>query len=201
MDTLRETIRREHAKHPHGRPFIVAIDGLSGAGKTTLIDQLRGTSPKEVMLHIDDFIVERHRRYETGQSEAMEYYALQWDVDLLVQTLFEPLRQGETTLTLPYYARDRDEIVMRTIEIAPNALVLIEGIFLLRDEWRPYFDYVVYLDCPREVRYERVLNRDTYIGDLSERIAKYERRYWPGEVHYLKTVNPKAKANHIVQSS
>ena len=153
------------------------------------------------MLHIDDFIVERHRRYETGQSEAMEYYALQWDVDLLVQTLFEPLRQGETTLTLPYYARDRDKIVIRTIEIASNALVLIEGIFLLRDEWRPYFDYIVYLDCPREVRYERVLNRDTYIGDLSERLAKYERRYWPGEAHYIKTINPQAQADQIVPSS
>lgn len=200
MDTLRDTLRLEYAKHPQDRPFIVAIDGLSGAGKTTLVNQLRGASPNEVILHIDDFIVERHRRYETGQPEAMEYYALQWDVDLLVQTLFKPLRQGQTTLTLPFYERDRDEIVMGTVEIAPNALVLIEGIFLLRDEWQTYFDHIIYLDCPRDIRYERVLQRDTYIGDMAARLDKYERRYWPGEAHYLKTVNPKTKADHIVQS-
>ncbi|KAB2860259.1 MAG: uridine kinase, partial [Exiguobacterium chiriqhucha] len=183
-----------------GRPFLVAIDGLSGAGKTTMVEQLRGIATNEMVLHIDDFIVERHRRYATGQSEAMEYYALQWDVELLVETLFKPLREGQTNLTLPYYERDQDAVNMRTIEIAPNTLVLIEGIFLLRDEWRPYFDYIVYLDCPREVRYERVLNRDTYIGNLSERLAKYERRYWPGEAHYLETVDPKSHANHTVEA-
>lgn len=201
MDTVRQVIETAHANHEQERPFLVAIDGLSGAGKTTMVEQLRGIATNEVVLHIDDFIIERHRRYATGQSEAMEYYALQWDVELLVETLFKPLREGQTNLTLPYYERDQDAVNMRTIEIAPNTLVLIEGIFLLRDEWRPYFDYIVYLDCPREVRYERVLNRDKYIGDLSERLAKYERRYWPGEAHYIKTINPQAQADQIVPSS
>ena len=188
MDMVRQVISTSYAKRKQARPFIVAIDGLSGAGKTTLVERLRGISSNELILHIDDFIVERHRRYETGQSESMEYYALQWDVKLLVNVLFEPLSRGETRLALPYYKRDTDEVVMRTIEIDKDTLILIEGIFLLRDEWRAYFDYIVYLDCPREVRYERVLNRDTYIGDLAARLDKYERRYWPGEAHYLKTV-------------
>ncbi|UTT42360.1 kinase [Exiguobacterium aurantiacum] len=201
MDTVRQVIETAYASHEQERPIIVAIDGLSGAGKTTLVNQLRGIVPNEMIFHIDDFIVERSRRYDTGEPEAIEYYTLQWDVDLLVETLFKPLQEGQATLTLPYYDRDRDEVINRTVEIAPTAIVLIEGIFLLRDEWRAYFDYVVYLDCPQEVRYERVLNRDTYIGDLSERLDKYERRYWPGETHYLKTVNPKAKADHIIRSS
>lgn len=199
MDTAKHVIAAAYAKREQARPFIIAIDGLSGAGKTTLVEQLHGIAPNELILHIDDFIVERYRRYETGQPEAMEYYALQWDVELLVQTLFEPLSRGENRLTLPYYNRDRDEVVMRTIDVALDTLVLIEGIFLLRDEWRRYFDYIVYLDCPREVRYERVLNRDTYIGDLAARLDKYERRYWPGEAHYLKTVKPQDWADHTVR--
>ena len=200
METLKEMLRREYVKHASDRPFIVAIDGLSGSGKTTMVEQLRDLANDVMVFHIDDFIVERFKRYGTGESEAMEYYARQWDVDLLVETLFKPLQEGQAKLTLPYYERDRDEVIDRTVEITPNGLVLIEGIFLLRDEWRNYFDYVVYLDCPQEVRYERVLHRDTYIGDLAERLDKYTRRYWPGEAHYLETVNPKGKADHIVQA-
>lgn len=200
METLQEVIREAYVNRTHDRPFIVAIDGLSGAGKTTIVEQLQDLSKDVVVFHIDDFIVERTKRYGTGESEAMEYYALQWDVALLAEKLFMALSHGETCLTLPYYERDHDEVIMRRVEIAPNALVFIEGIFLLRDEWRSYFDYIVYLDCPREVRYERVLNRDTYIGDLAERLDKYMRRYWPGEAHYVKTINPKIKADHIVHS-
>lgn len=200
MNILRKNINQAYTKHSSGKPFIVAIDGLSGSGKTTMVEQLRDLSKDVVVFHIDDFIVERSKRYGTGESEAMEYYALQWDVDLLVKTLFKPLQERQTKLTLPYYERDRDEVINRTVEIAPNALVLIEGIFLLREEWRRYFDYIVYIDCPREVRYERALHRDTYIGDLAERLDKYTRRYWPGEAHYVKTINPKAKADHIVQA-
>lgn len=200
MNILRKNINQAYIKHSAGKPFIVAIDGLSGSGKTTMVEQLSDLSTDVVVFHIDDFIVERSKRYGTGESEAMEYYALQWDVDLLVKTLFKPLQEGQTKLTLPYYERDRDEVINRTVEIAPNALVLIEGIFLLRDEWRRYFDYIVYLDCPREVRYERALHRDTYIGDLAERLDKYTRRYWPGEAHYVKTINPKAKADQIIHA-
>ena len=61
-----DVIRAACSTHSADRPFVVAIDGLSGAGKTTLVSHLNN-EPSVYVLHIDDYIVERDRRYETGQ--------------------------------------------------------------------------------------------------------------------------------------
>ncbi len=184
------------AHQPH-RPFIVGVDGLSGAGKTTFMSELTRL-PDLVILHIDDYIVERSKRYGTGHPEAMEYYEMQWDVAGLVSGLFQPLYEGESQLVLPKYAKEQDVITKQLVDVSKQSIVVIEGIFLQRPEWRAYFDYMMYLDCPREVRYERVLQRDTYIGDMEERLDKYRRRYWPGEEYYEKVTCPKRNANLII---
>jgi uridine kinase len=45
------------------RPFILGIDGLGGSGKTTLAlqlkNELKAANCETVILHIDDYIVER----------------------------------------------------------------------------------------------------------------------------------------------
>ena len=192
-----DVIHAARSMHSANRPFVVAIDGLSGAGKTTLVSRL-SEEPTILVLHIDDYIVERDRRYETGQPEPTEYYALQWDVSRLERELFRPLAEGVTELVLPRYDYERDVIVEEVIDVSSAHTVVVEGIFLQRPEWRPYFDYVIYLDCPREVRYERVLNRDTNLGDPEKRLAKYKRRYWPGEDFYLQLVDPKRGANVVL---
>ncbi|WP_215143457.1 kinase [Exiguobacterium qingdaonense] len=192
-----DVIRTAHSTYSGARPFVVAIDGLSGAGKTTLVSYLGG-EPGMCVLHIDDYIVERDKRYQTGQPEPTEYYALQWDVSRLENELFRPLRNGMAELTLPRYVYERDVIVEEVVDVSSASIIVVEGIFLQRPEWRPYFDYVIYLDCPREVRYERVLNRDTYLGDPTARLEKYKRRYWPGEDLYLQHVDPKRGADIVL---
>lgn len=192
-----DVIHAARSMHSANRPFVVAIDGLSGAGKTTLVSHL-SEEPTILVLHIDDYIVERAKRYETGQPESTEYYALQWDVSRLENELFRPLTEGVTELALPRYDHERDVIVEEVVDVSSAHTIVVEGIFLQRPEWRSYYDYVIYLDCPREVRYERALSRDTYIGDLTARLEKYKRRYWPGEDLYLQLVDPKRGADIVL---
>ncbi|MEG0440507.1 MAG: uridine kinase, partial [Solibacillus sp.] len=65
-DTLKQDIQEKYKMHNLNRPFILAIDGLGGAGKTTLVHQLKNTQDNIVIIHIDDLIVERGMRYKTG---------------------------------------------------------------------------------------------------------------------------------------
>lgn len=184
------------------RPFIVAIDGLSGSGKTTLVQQigseLRDNDCKVVIIHIDDHIVERSRRYDTGFDEWYEYYFLQWDIEMLSIQLLQGLRNNSNEISLPFYDQSTDSLTTRQLSFSKNTVILIEGIFLQRKEWKSFYDYILFLKCPREVRCERVLKRDMYIGDLEKRLNKYKRRYWPGEDYYLEAEKPIVHADIVI---
>lgn len=182
------------------RPFIVAIDGLGGAGKTTfvkeLIIELRSTCTVNV-LHIDDLIVEREKRYNTAFDEWYEYYYLQWNIEFIKNELLLKLHNNVQELTLPFYDKSTNSTVNKKVLMPPNSILLIEGVFLQRNEWRGFYDYTIFLECPRVVREERVLKRDLYIGDSKARVRKYEKRYWVAEEYYLKKENPLQQADKI----
>lgn len=197
---LNQLIEEQYARHLEDRPFIVAMDGLSGAGKTTLVNHLKNNLNNSVIIHIDDHIVEREKRYETGQEEWFEYYQLQWNTKYLSEHLFEALHGNKGDVTLPFYNKETDTTMRKKIRIFPRGIVIIEGIFLLRTEWKPYYDYIIFLDCPREIRSERVLERDTYIGDLEERLKKYKNRYWLAEDYYVKEQKPLDLAHYVYQT-
>lgn len=188
---------------PHkDRSLIVAIDGLSGAGKTTLVKKLErelNNKCEVIIIHIDDHIVERNKRYHTGHEEWYEYYYLQWDIKMMTNNLFEILHGNSNNVTLPFYDNFTDTTSTKQITVTPDSIVLIEGIFLQREEWRNFYDIIIFLDCPRETRYKRVLDSDSYIGDYQARLNKYKKRYWPGEEHYFTKENPIKNADKIYQ--
>ena len=187
---------------PKVRPLLVGIDGLGGAGKSTFVKslehELTTTNNKVVTFHLDDHIVERNKRYGTGHEEWVEYYTLQWDVDFLASDLFERLHTQCDTIILPFYNKVTDSISAQQFKVEPNSIILVEGIFLQRPEWKSFFDFVIFLDCPRKLRYKRVLKRDSYIGNQQEIFSKYKRRYWPAEKHYLDSVKPIRNADVVL---
>ncbi|WLR49406.1 AAA family ATPase [Halobacillus litoralis] len=157
-----------------GKRFVLGIDGLSRSGKTTLTEkiekELQKSSFPVVTYHIDDYVVEREKRYNTGYEQWYEYYFLQWDVKALKEDLFKAL-------------------------VKENRLVIVEGVFLQREEWRSFFDFVVYVQCPREERFLR--ERE----ETRKNIDKFKERYWKAEDYYIETVEPERQANFIVKST
>ncbi|MGF3103029.1 hypothetical protein [Rossellomorea sp. DUT-2] len=69
---IRILISQYKCRYSQDRPFIIGIDGLGESGKTTLALQLKNelkvANCETVILHIDDYIVERENRYQTGHQ-------------------------------------------------------------------------------------------------------------------------------------
>lgn len=83
-------------------------------------------------------------------------------------------------------------------EIPQDGIVIVEGVFLQRPELEGQFDLTVYIDVPEEIRLQRVLRRDGYIGDAKAIEEKYERRYFPAERFYVEKCRPEECADFVV---
>ncbi|XEC96307.1 kinase [Paenibacillus tarimensis] len=178
-----------------GQRFVLGLDGLSRSGKTTLAEKLhRVMLEKNVpvhVFHIDDYIERRNTRYHTGQEEWYEYYNLQWDIAWLRDNLFKKLKVSHQ-LELPVYDEKTEN--EHNVTIPETCVIVIEGVFLQRQEWRSYFDFVAYLDCPREIRFSRESEATRM------KVEKFVNRYWKAEDYYLQTERPTEQADLILHS-
>ncbi|WMM23784.1 hypothetical protein RBU61_12715 [Tissierella sp. MB52-C2] len=185
------------------KTLIIGIDGLGGSGKTTIVDSLKlrlsNRNYNTVILHIDDFIYPKNIRYNESEEEWYCYYNIQWRYDYLIKEILMPIKEGtEIHEEIEVYDKDNDIYTLEQIEIPQGSILLLEGVFLQRKEMREYFDYVIYLDVPKEVRLNRVINRDKYIGNSEDIKLKYERRYFPSEDKYIEEYCPIQNADYIL---
>jgi uridine kinase len=194
---MNEQIKKIVSKIPkleEGKRFIIGIDGLSRSGKTTLVKHLSHMLTEEKLpfyvFHIDDHIVERNRRYNTGHEEWFEYYQLQWDIQGLRDQLFEKIK-GAQSFNLSFYQDESDTQVTKQITLPDSCVVIIEGVFLQRKEWSNYYDFLLYLDCPREKRFLRESS------NTQKNIEKFKNRYWKAEEFYIVTERPMEKSNMV----
>ncbi|EOP53691.1 uridine kinase [Bacillus cereus VDM053] len=175
--------------------FIIGIDGLSRSGKTTLVKKLEENMKRSGIsfhiFHIDDHITERNKRYNTGFAEWYEYYNLQWEIDWLLRNLFQKL-QSDIELELPFYHDETDSCEMKEIHLPLVGVIIVEGVFLQRKEWRDFFHYMVYLDCPREKRFLRESE------ETRKKLSKFQNRYWRAEDYYLEMELPKDGADLVI---
>ncbi len=196
MDKHIETLLNFISTSDTNQRLVFGLDGLSRSGKTTLSQKLcKSLKEKNIshqIIHIDDHIVERTKRYHTGHEEWLEYYQLQWDIEWLTKYLFGKLKiSGE--LNLPFYDLESDTTMLKTIQLPMHGVIVIEGVFLQRKEWRSSFDKIVYLDCPRTERFLRESE------EAQENLSKFTNRYWKAEEFYLSTVSPKEQADLVIK--
>jgi hypothetical protein len=136
VDTVRELTDRGR---PRIGPFLLAIDGRSSSGKSTLARRVARSIPGSAIVHTDDI--------------AWWHSRLGWD-DLLVAHVIEPLRRGEGVDYRPpaWEARGRPGSVKVP---ADAALVLIEGVGSGRASLAERVDAVIWVHSDPAVTEQR----------------------------------------------
>ena len=205
MISLDPIIRRIEQLSGSQRVTVIGLDGLGGAGKSTLARQLcaqlQSSGRTVLLLHIDDFIHPRAVRYNASHPEWVCYYDLQWRFDYFAEIIHQIKACSEQSISIDLYDKVDDTYITYRYDLDDHVIVLAEGIFLQRKEYDGLFDCMVYMDVPEELRLRRVLKRDTYIGTEQEIAAKYISRYFPAERQYLQEYQPQMRADFCLTVS
>jgi uridine kinase len=191
---------------PH--PVRVAIDGIDASGKTIFADAL--VQPLEtrgrpvIRASLDGFHHPRSVRYRRGVDSPAGYYFDSFDYPALKTNLLEPLGPGGNlrVRTRVFDFRTDSRITAPTIYATPDAILLFDGVFLLRPEFDGYWDLSIFLDVDFDVAQERATERDrTLFGSSDEVKERYRKRYVPGQRLYLQTCRPLERADLVIDNN
>lgn len=191
------TLSRRHQR------VVVAIDGPDGAGKTTLADQLAGRlSIPTVRTSIDGFHRARELRYQRGELSAPGYYLDSFDYPTLLDECLLPFLRGQSQVrTVAYDHRGNTAAGDDEVVVPARAVLVVDGVFLLRPELRDLWTLSVYLRVSPGETLRRAHRRDLELFGSAEEIGRrYLGRYLPGQSLYRQQADPEGVADILVDN-
>lgn len=188
-------------------PLRVAIDGIDNAGKTTLANELTPLIEQQdrsvIRASIDGFHRPRLKRYRRGPDSPEGYYEDSFDYRLLREELLYPLGlDGNMHYRRAVFDVHKDAFLpLFREEASPNAILLFDGVFLLRPELTDQWDYQIFVDVTMEEALRRAMKRDLPLFGSAEAVqTRYLQRYFPGQKLYLEAFHPEKKADIVVEN-
>ena len=154
--------------------MIIAIDGRSGAGKSSLAKTLEEKLGLSVV-HMDDFFLQPHQRTVERLSEPGGNV----DYERVESEVLRPLKSGEGHVS--YRRFDCKTMSMqeeRTVD--GTRTVVVEGSYSCHPRLKKYYDLTIFLDVDGETQIQRLRER---VGE--EHLQMFIEKWIPLEEAYF----------------
>jgi len=164
-----------------GRLLRVGIDGVDGAGKTLLAEEVAQLLTKRarpcLRVSLDQFERPRAERYARGELSPEGYYLDAFDLD-----------------------RFRAHVL--SVEAPPSAVLVCDGVFLQRPELVDLWDVAVFVEADLDVAAQRGAERNlVWFDSLDETHERYRVRYLPAQQRYLEDHRPHERADLVLHNT
>ena len=165
-------------------PYIIGINGIDCAGKTTLAKDLSGqlkqSGINNEIFHIDDF------NNEKVEKETYRAFALgNWnenDFDRYYEAIID-------------FQKARKAVEAAS---ASNEIVIVEGIFIFQPHLNNIFDYRIYLEVDVSVALTRFEERRRLKGD-DRPVEIFEDIWVRAHNKYVSEINPQKICDLLIQ--
>lgn len=128
------------------KPVIIAIDGVAGAGKTTLANKISADLDGTQIVHMDDLY-----------SGWVEPFTQELSSRILNQIL-EPFSKSKLSKYNKYDWELKSFNGHRYI--LPTKYLILEGVGAAQQTFHKYLDIIIWIDFDAHEGFQRVLNRD-----------------------------------------
>lgn len=190
------------------RHTLVGIDGVDGSGKTTFAGNLLEVLGMEIdrkylhVISIDDFHNLRKVRYRQGKSSPRGFFEDSFDYFSFTERVLNPIGESNghsVSIVGASHDHSNDQLISPPpIILERQSIVIVEGIFLHRDELIGRFDFSIFLDVPFYQSVARMAERDGTSPDPDDPSV---RRYVDGQLIYFEECSPKNRATLVVDNS
>lgn len=161
------------------RPYLIALDGRSGVGKSTLA-ALLADNVGAALIEGDDFFAGGiGLRSDSPAIRAAD--CIDWPRQ---RAVLDALRQGRAASwrAFDWHAFD-GRLQSRVSQLSPRSVVILEGVYSARPELADLIDLKVVVTAPDDLREARLLEREGSIGP-------WEQQWHEAEAHYFNEVMP-----------
>ena len=166
--------------------IVIAVDGGSASGKTTLSRLLEELYCCTVF-HTDDFFLQPFQRTEERLAETGGNI----DRERFISEVLEPLAAGKD---VSYISFDCSAMSLEKGRlICPERLVIIEGAYSMHPAFGQYWDLSVFLDVSENAQRERIMKRNS---------AQFAKRFFgewiPMENRYFRDTDIRRRCDMII---
>ncbi len=203
---LAQAIATELDAGVRNRPVTVAIDGPDGSGASALADRVaqvcRSRGRPVVRITGEDFLRPRHIRYRRGTDSPVGFLEDTFDDDAFRQLVLEPLNGGDGRIVQKIRDPRTDTPVdSPAVSVDRDALVLVDGTFLLRRSLRDYWGLRVLLAVDDE-RVARAAHREQMVEEGADGVvADHRQRRARGFALYLERDDPESVADIVIDTT
>lgn len=166
-------------------PYLIAISGGSGSGKTYISRALNALLPYESSILSYDNYYKDQSALSFEERGLLNYD----DPSILDQELFmEDLRKIKKGLAIevPQYDFVTHTRKKETVTFEPKDIVIVEGIMTLQIP-KEYYDFIIYVDADPDVRISRRIIRDMKLRgrSLESIVEQYLTSVKPIHIKYV----------------
>ena len=199
IDDLITKVLERRAVTSDNRSLLVGVSGIDGSGKGYLAAQMKARlalhAVSSVILNVDAWLNLPEKRFDQT-APALNFYENAIRFDEFFMRLAIPLRDRRSVhLEADFIEETASHFQTRIYDFKDVPVILVEGIFLFKPQYRNYFDLAIWIDCSFPTALARAIDRAQEGMSAANTIAAYETIYFPAQRIHMAQDKPRETAD------